>query len=270
MLTDAPWAGHVVHPDHGLEPMDMTIWVGHIEQVRYGVKTLSTSSLTVVLQLQNFALVNLSTSTVPVTAQCVVSFSTTVPTSCASSVQTITKAFGFVNNYKGHGPTYSFSVNPRGLTKGQSYYLLVQTGSDPILHAIDELASSPDPPPPPIRSFEQVVHLRAGEGPDSVNRLFSRTPCLQRRIVKRWLRLNSESAEIGRFCGLSLSSTGEGLNKADWPIADDRDIDGEMFALSHVESTIRGSQIDDLVEDVPRTWYVGQRGMLSARQVTIE
>jgi hypothetical protein len=106
------------------------------QQVRYGVKTLSTATLTIVLQLQNFTLANLSASTVPVTAQCVVASSATPPTSCTPSVLTITKAFGFLNNFKSQGPAYSFSINPKGLTKGQKYYLLVQTGSDPILHAV--------------------------------------------------------------------------------------------------------------------------------------
>jgi hypothetical protein len=55
---------------------------------------------------------------------------------CTTKVLAITKAFGFVTNYKGLGPAYSFSINPKGLIKGQSYYLLVQTGSDPIWHTI--------------------------------------------------------------------------------------------------------------------------------------
>jgi len=36
-----------------------------------------------------------------------------------TKVLAITKAFGFVTNYKGLGPAYSFSINPKGLIKGQ-------------------------------------------------------------------------------------------------------------------------------------------------------
>jgi len=55
---------------------------------------------------------------------------------CTTKVLAITKAFGFGATYKGLGPACSFSINPKGLIKGQSYYLLVQTGSDPIWHTI--------------------------------------------------------------------------------------------------------------------------------------
>jgi hypothetical protein len=72
-----------------------------------------------------------------VSAECVVPYSATVPTTCGpTTVQTINKAFGFVTNYKGLGAAYSYSVNPKGLTKGQQDYLLVQADGDPIWHAV--------------------------------------------------------------------------------------------------------------------------------------
>jgi hypothetical protein len=107
------------------------------QQVRYNVNVLSTANLTVVLQLLDYNTTNVSASTLTVTAQCVVPYSQTPPTACgATPVQTITKAFGFTNSYKGLGPAYSYSVNPHGLTKGQQYDLLVQTDGDPIWHAV--------------------------------------------------------------------------------------------------------------------------------------
>jgi hypothetical protein len=106
------------------------------QQVRYAVKVLSTSNLMVVLQLQNYAGSNVSASTKTVTAECVVAYSATPPTICpATPVQSITKAFAFMNSYKGLGPAYAYFVNPHGLTRGQQYDLLVQTGGDPIWHA---------------------------------------------------------------------------------------------------------------------------------------
>jgi hypothetical protein len=107
------------------------------QQVRYNVKVLSTSSLAIVLQLLDYNNTNVSASTLTVTAECVVPYSQTPPTACgATPVQTIAKAFGFANSYKGMGHAYSYSINSQGLTKGQQYDLLVQTDGDPIWHAV--------------------------------------------------------------------------------------------------------------------------------------
>jgi hypothetical protein len=108
-----------------------------IQQVRYSVFLLANLRLSVTIQLQDYTGANVSSPSVTVTAECVVPYSATLPTTCGSApVQSINKAFGLVNNYRGQGQAYSFSINPKGLTRGQQYYLLVQTGGDPTYHAI--------------------------------------------------------------------------------------------------------------------------------------
>jgi hypothetical protein len=108
------------------------------QAVRYTVHVLGTSMLTIVLQLWDANNSNVGSSTIAVTAECVVGFTTTAPTSCgASPVQTISGGtFGFNSHWQTFGPTYQYSLSPRGLTRGQAYYLLVKTDGDPTWHAV--------------------------------------------------------------------------------------------------------------------------------------
>jgi hypothetical protein len=107
------------------------------QQVRYTVKVLSTSSLLFALQLQNNTGANVSASIRTVTAECVVTYAATPPTTCGTApLETIDKAFWIVANYWGFGPTYLYGIRAQGLTRGQQYDLLVRTAGDPIWHAI--------------------------------------------------------------------------------------------------------------------------------------
>ncbi|HEX6510140.1 MAG TPA: Ig-like domain-containing protein, partial [Chloroflexota bacterium] len=106
------------------------------QQVGYMVHSVSTKSLTIVLQLWNASNTNVSSASLAVTAVCVVS-STTVPTSCgATPVQSINQAFTFLAPAKKAGAQYSHKLSSAGLTRINSYYLLVQADGDPNMHAV--------------------------------------------------------------------------------------------------------------------------------------
>jgi hypothetical protein len=111
---------------------------GLSQQVRYTVTVLSTSDLMIELQLKNYGDANVSASSIPVTAECVVAYGQTAPPTCgAAPIQTIKSgAFAFNRNWQGKGGANQFQVSGQNLTKGQAYYLLVQTGGDPIWHAV--------------------------------------------------------------------------------------------------------------------------------------
>jgi hypothetical protein len=130
---------HPISASYGGSASDKSSASNTVTQaVRYTVHVLGTSMLTIILQLQDANTVNVGSSTIAVTAECVVVSTPTAPTSCgASPVQTISGGtFGFNSHWQTFGPTYQDSLAPRGLTRGQAYYLLVKTDGDPTWHAV--------------------------------------------------------------------------------------------------------------------------------------
>lgn len=110
------------------------------QNVQYTVNVLTTSALTIALQLWDANNANVSASTLKVVAECVVAHGTTPATTCGSSpVQSIKSGngtFGFNKSWQNNGPSYLYTVTPKGLTRGQQYDLLIQTAGDPLWHAV--------------------------------------------------------------------------------------------------------------------------------------
>lgn len=107
------------------------------QTVGYAVHVVSAKSLTFTVQLWNASSADVSASALTVTAECVVPFTTTAPTTCPTNpVRSLNQPFTFHAAARKTGAQYSYSLSNTGLTRKHSYYLLVQADSDPAWHAI--------------------------------------------------------------------------------------------------------------------------------------